>query len=267
MARLFAACLVAAAALVAGLSAAAEGLDPASLEVVDLTHGFGAETIYWPTSPSGFEYRRLAFGDMPGGWFYAAGAFTAPEHGGTHLDAPLHFSASGLPVDRIDVRRLVAPAVVIDVSAQAARDRDYRATREDVLAFEAAHGRVEAGSIALLRTGWSRFWPDRKAYLGDAALGSAAKLSFPSFGAEAAKLLIEERGVAGIGVDTASIDFGRSDDYPVHRLAAGRDVYGLENLANLEALPPRGALLVALPMKIEGGSGAPLRAVALLPRH
>ena len=158
------------------------------------------------------------------------------------------------------------PAVIIDVSASAAKDRDYRATREDVLAFEQRHGKIARGTIVLLRTGWSRHWPNTKAYLGDDTPGDASKLSFPSFGADAARLLVDERVVAAIGIDTASIDYGRSTDFQVHRIAAAKNVPGFENLTNLEQLPPRGSLVIALPMKIEGGSGGPLRAVALTPR-
>lgn len=252
------------AALVALAPAAlADGLGAG--ELVDLTHAFDAHTLYWPTAPSRFVWKQLAWGPTEGGWFYAAGAFAAPEHGGTHLDAPVHFAEGHPTVERIGLERLIAPALVIDVSERAAADPAYRLRPEEVLAFEERFGRIEAGTIVLLRTGWSRFWPDAKAYLGDDTPGDASKLRFPSYGAEAARLLVEERGVAGLGVDTASIDYGPSTDFPVHRLAGAHDVYGLENLAGLERLPARGATLIALPMKIAGGSGAPVRAVALLP--
>ncbi len=233
--------------------------------VVDLTHPFAADTLYWPTAPSRFAWEKLAWGDTEGGWFYAAGAFSSPEHGGTHLDAPVHFAEGRRTVDAIPVEQLVAPAVVIDASRQAADDPTYRLSAEDVLAFEKRFGRIEPGTVVLLRTGWDRFWPDAKAYLGDDTPGDASRLRFPSFGADAARLLVEERRIVGLGVDTASLDHGPSQDFPVHRIAAARDVYGLENLKSLEQLPPRGALLVALPMKIAGGSGAPVRVVALLP--
>lgn len=156
--------------------------------------------------------------------------------------------------------------MVIDVSKQAAGDRDYRLSREDVLKFEKRHGKIVPGTIVILRTGWSKYWPDRKKYLGDDTPGDASKLSFPSFGAEAAKLLVEERKVAILGVDTASIDYGRSKDFIVHRTAAAQDVGGLENLTNLENLPATGTTIIALPMKIEGGTGGPTRVVALVPK-
>ncbi len=233
--------------------------------VVDLTHAFDAETLYWPTSPSRFSWRRLAWGDTEGGWFYASGAFSSPEHGGTHLDAPVHFAKGRQTVDAIPVERLVAPAVVIDARTQASASPSHRLTTREVLAFEARHGIIEPGSVVLMHTGWDRFWPDAKAYLGDDTPGDASKLRFPGFGADAARLLVEGRGVVGLGVDTASLDHGPSSDFTVHRIAAARDVFGLENLRGLDQLPPRGALLVALPMKIAGGTGAPVRVVALLP--
>lgn len=233
--------------------------------IVDLTHPFGPATLYWPTSPSQFQLDSLASGKTEGGYFYAANRLSTPEHGGTHLDAPRHFSERGRTTEQIPLEQLIAPAVVIDVTARAGANRDYLLTAEDVRAFEKSHGTIARGTIVLLRTGWSRHWPDARAYLGSDTAGDASGLSFPSYGPDAARLLVEERGVAALGVDTASIDYGRSTDFQVHRIAAARNVPGLENLTNLEQLPPRGALMIALPMKIEGGSGGPLRAVALVP--
>ena len=191
-----------------------------------------------------------------------------PEHGGTHIDAPIHFAQGKLTLEALPLEQLIAPAIVIDIARKTYGDRDYRLTRQDVLDFRAcARNVIAPGSIILLRTGWGRFWPDRKHYLGDDRRGAAARLSFPSYGDKAARLLVEERRVAALGVDTASIDYGRSQDFIVHRIAAAKNVPGLENLTGLEALPPRGATLIALPMKIEGGSGGPVRVVALIPRH
>ncbi len=241
--------------------------DPGAYRLVDLTQPFNEETIYWPTERGNFELRRLAYGDTPAGYFYSANTFCTPEHGGTHIDAPIHFAQGKLTLEALPLEELIGPAVVIDIARKAQSDRDYRLTVGDILAFEQKHGTVAPGSIALLRTGWSRFWPDRKHYLGDERRGAAARLSFPSYGAEAARLLVEERQVAVLGVDTASIDYGRSQDFIVHRIAAAKNVPGLENLTGLEALPPRGATLIALPMKIEGGSGGPVRVVALIPKR
>ena len=242
------------------------GLDLDDYELVDLTHSFNAATIYWPTSPTSFELERLAFGLTDAGYFYAANSFAAPEHGGTHLDAPIHFAAGRRTTDQIPLRNLIAPAVVIDVSVAAGTDPDYRLSREDVLTFETEHGAIEAGSIVLLRTGWSDRWPDRLRYLGDDAPGDASNLHFPSFGEAAVQLLVVERGVAAIGADVASIDYGQSSDFPVHRIVGEANVPGFENVAHLERLPALGATVFALPMKIEGGSGGPARIVALVPR-
>jgi kynurenine formamidase len=250
----------------AGAFTGPQAFDVASHRVVDLTHAFNAKTIYWPTSPTRFALEQLAYGPTPGGYFYAANSLSTPEHGGTHLDAPIHFSEKGRTSDQLPLEQLIGPAVVIDVSGPASADRNYRLSLADVNAFEARHGRIAPGTLVLLRTGWSRHWPDVKAYLGDDTPGDASKLSFPSYGEEAARLLVEERLVGVLGVDTASIDYGPSTDFRVHRVAAARNVPGLENLTSLDQLPPRGATVIALPMKIEGGSGGPLRAVALVPR-
>jgi kynurenine formamidase len=249
-----------ASAFVAG----SQAIDLSRATIIDLSHAYGPSTIFWPTSPTKFELHKLAFGMTPGGYFYAANTLATPEHGGTHLDAPIHFSSNGRTMEQVPLDQLIAPAVVIDVTKQAEADRDYRLTPDDVVRFEREHGRIARGTIVLLRTGWSRHWPDVKAYLGDDTPGDASKLSFPSYGAEAARLLVNERSVGALGVDTASIDYGRSTDFLVHRIAAGKNVPGLENLTNLDKLPPRGALVIALPMKIEGGSGGPLRAVAIV---
>jgi kynurenine formamidase len=252
--------------LVASAIGAAQTVDLSKQQIVDLSHSYGANTLYWPTATSKFKLQPEAHGRTAGGWFYASNSLCTPEHGGTHLDAPLHFSETGHTTDRIPLEQLVAPAIVIDATTQAERDRDYRLTRDDVLRFEKANGLIARGTIVLLRTGWSRYWPDAKAYFGDDTPGDASKLSFPSYGVDAARLLVEERNVGALGIDTASIDFGRSTDFQVHRIATARNVPGFENLTNLDRLPVRGAVVIALPMKIEGGSGGPLRAVALVPR-
>ncbi len=238
--------------------------DLAAAQPVDLTWPLGESTLYWPSSPSEFELDQLSFGEVEAGFFYAANQFSTPEHGGTHLDAPIHFGEGRNFVHEIPVGQLIRPAVVIDMSESAQEDPDYRLTVADVEAFEAEHGRIPTGSMALLYTGWSHRWPDRLQYFGSDVPGDTSNLHFPSFGLEASRLLIEERGVVVLGVDTASIDYGPSTDFVVHRLAAEHEVPGLENLTNLDQLPAMGAWVVALPTSIENGSGAPVRAVGLV---
>ena len=249
-----------------GLAYLPRAVDLATARVVDLTYPFDEKTIYWPNAKTAFVKQRDFFGETEGGWFYSSSTICTPEHGGTHFDAPIHFAEGRESTADVPVGQLVGPAVVIDVTAQAAKDRDYRLTAGDVGAWEARNGRIPKGAIVLLRTGWGGRYPDRKSYLGDDTPGRTTDLHFPSYGKEAASLLIRERGVGVIGVDTASIDPGPSADFPVHRIAGAAGVAGLENLARLEELPETGALVMALPMKIAGGSGGPLRAVALVPR-
>jgi kynurenine formamidase len=244
----------------------AQTIDLAASRLVDLTHRFDKDTLYWPTAPSGFELKPVHKGPTPLGFCYAAYRFCAPEHGGTHLDAPAHFAEGVWSSGEIPVDRFIGSAVVIDVSEKAKANPDYTLTVEDVADFEAKHGRIAPGATVLLRTGWGARWPDRLAYLGDDTPGDASNLHFPSYGLPAASLLILERRVGTLGVDTASIDPGTSRDFPVHRLAAAHNVVGLENLANLGELPATGATVIALPMKIAGGSGAPARVIALVPK-
>jgi len=251
-------------AVLVPLPAAAQGLDIATAKIVDLTHAIDADTIFWPTEKKTFELIEEHKGPTERGYFYAANRFCSPEHGGTHIDAPFHFAEDGQTVAAIPIGRLVGRAVVIDVAAKAAADPDYTLTPDDVTEWEAAHGVIPAGAIVLLHTGWSSRWPNKRAYLGDDTPGDASNLHFPSYGADAARLLVE-RGVAVLGVDTASIDNGPSKDFFVHRIVGAANVVGVENLKDLDKLPPRGAWVMALPIKIANGSGAPARVIALLP--
>ena len=252
-----------------GCGGSQERSDTVSLDgfrLVDLSHAYDEDTLYWPTSPSEFELDELAYGFTEQGYFYAANALSTVEHGGTHIDAPIHFGEGAWTVDEIPLERLVCRAVVIDLSRDVSTDRDYRLSSEEVQAWEAEHGQIPQGACVLLHTGWSRFWPNARAYLGDDTPGDASNLHFPSYGESAARYLVEVREVVGMGVDTASIDHGPSQDFPVHRVAAAANAYGLENLTGLAQLPPTGSWLIALPMKIAGGSGGPTRVIALVPR-
>lgn len=252
-------------ALLCAAPALAQEVDLSRYTILDLTHAFDERTVYWPTAPSAFTLERQAWGETPGGYFYASFSLCTPEHGGTHLDAPLHFAAGARSTADVPLDQLIGPAVVIDIQDQAGADRNYRLSRADVEAFERTHGRIARGTIVLIRTGWSRFWPDRRAYLGDDTKGAGAKLSFPGLGEDAARLLVEDRAAGVLGIDTASIDHGASTDFVAHRIGAARGVPNLENLTNLDRLPARGAIVVALPMKIAGGSGGPVRVAALVP--
>ncbi len=251
----------------AALALACAGRSGSALHgpVVDLTHPFDATTVYWPTG-EGFELTVLADGPTPDGYTYRANSFCAAEHGGTHLDAPSHFAAHGLTADEIPPGRLVGPGVVIDVAGRCGGDPDCVVGVADVRDFEARHGRIPEGAIVLLRTGFGERWPDRAAYLGTAERGAeaVAKLRFPGLHPDAARLLAEERAIDAVGIDTASIDPGRSTRFEAHRVLAELDVPILENVASLAELPATSFTVVALPMKIGGGSGGPLRIVAIL---
>jgi kynurenine formamidase len=241
---------------------AAIELDAAKL--VDLTYPFGADTIYWPTA-KGFTLEVVHHGDTPGHYWYEANNYSGAEHGGTHMDAPAHFAEGKATVDQLPVGAGIGPLVRVDVSAAAARERDYRLTVDDLLAWEKANGRIPRGAIVVMYSGWGARWPDKQRYLGTAVAGDVANLHFPGFSKEAAEFLVTERDINGIGVDTPSIDYGPSQDFIVHRIVNGANKPGLENLAHLDRVPASGATLIALPMPIAGGSGGPVRAVAVLP--
>jgi kynurenine formamidase len=235
-------------------------------EIVDLSHTYDQSTIFWPTSDT-FRLEKVAEGMTPAGYYYAANNVFTAEHGGTHIDSPIHFAQGRQTVDRIPLERLVAPAVVVDVTARADADPDYQIALADIEQAEQRDGPIPADAIVLLRTGFSRRWPDAARYLGTAERGAdaVARLHFPGLHPDAARWLVANRRIAAIGIDTASIDYGQSTQYESHRELFARDIPAFENLTALERLPPRGAFVVALPMKIGGGSGAPLRAIALLP--
>ena len=234
--------------------------------IVDLTHPLNARTIFWPTAER-FRLEKVADGQTAQGYHYAANNFHSAEHGGTHLDAPVHFAAGGWTTERVPLERLIGAAVVVDVTAECARDRDYLVRVADFQSWEQVHGTLGPDTLVLIRTGYSTRWPDAASYLGTAERGPAAvpKLHFPGLDPAAARWLIQQRRVKAVGIDTASIDRGQSTTFEAHRALAAHDVPVFENLAALEQLPPRGATVFALPAKIEGGSGGPLRAIALLP--
>ncbi len=233
--------------------------------LVDLSHAFGAETIVWPTEQ---EIRVIVqyAGKTPRGYYYASNRLEMPEHGGTHLDAPIHFAEGGLTMDQVPLERLIGPAVRIDLSALCKRDRDYRITVQDVERWESERGRIPDGSIVLLETGFAEFWPSRTDYLGTELRGEdgVRALHFPGLHPDAADWLVRDRRIRAVGIDTASIDYGQSTGFESHVTLLSRNVPVLENLAHLDRLPDRGFDIVALPLKIAGGSGGPVRIVAIL---
>lgn len=233
-------------------------------KVVDLSYSFGPDTIYWPDGEA-FELKRTSFERTAHGYWYASNNMCLPEHGGTHMDAPIHFAEGKRTSEQVPLSSCIGAAVVIDVRNQAASDPDYRLQADDIRAWEARYGRVPSGAIVILFSGWGKYWGDKKLYLGTDKQQDFANLHFPGFSKDAAELLVNERDIAAIAVDTASMDHGPSQDFIVHQIINGADKPGFENLANVDQLPPRGATIIALPMKIAGGSGGPARIIALLP--
>jgi len=233
--------------------------------IVDLTHLFDESTIYWPTE-DGFKLLRGPAGVTEGGYYYAANRFMCAEHGGTHIDAPIHFFEKGQTVDQVPLARLIGPGACVDVSQKCAADRDYQATVEDFQAWEATNKASLEDRIVLIRTGYGRYWPDRKKYLGTSESGRAAvaKLHFPGLDPAAADWLVTRRRIKMVGIDTASIDHGQTSKYPAHVRLFRDNVPALENVARMDELPADKFKVVALPMKIGGGSGAPCRIVAIL---
>ena len=237
-----------------------------SAEWVDMSYAYGDSTIFWPTAQP-FELEVVAAGPTEAGFWYEANNFSTAEHGGTHLDAPVHFAQGAHAADEVPLDRLVGAAVVVDVGDLAADDADYQLSVADLEAWEAAHGRIPEGAILLVRTGWGEFWPDPERYLGTSLRGPEAvpELHFPGIHPDAARWLVDNRQVAAVGIDTPSIDYGQSTLFETHQILYAENIPGFENVANLDRLPPTGAYVVALPMKIGGGSGAPLRMVGVVP--
>jgi len=235
-------------------------------QIIDLTYAYDSETIFWPTA-AGFEITTDFEGITEDGYYYSAYSFSTAEHGGTHLDAPIHFAEGALTNDELPLDHLIGPAIVVDVSDQAAEDRDYLVSVADFQRWEASHGQMPDGIIVLLRTGFGSFWPDREKYMGTKDLGTDAvpKLHFPGLDPEAARWLVAERNIHSIGLDTPSIDRGQSSLFESHQILFKANIPAFENVANVDLLPETGFTVIALPMKIRNGSGGPLRIVAIVP--
>lgn len=237
-----------------------DALFSGDLTIVDLTHPLSAGAPYWP-GPDDSPFRHdtlVAHADGTP----AMAAFSTPEHFGTHLDAPVHSAEGQLPVDRLPTHRLFAPAVVVDVSAAVTADPDYAVARSDLESWEAIHGPIPDGAVVLARTGWAARWGDPAAYY---ARDEGGTLHFPGFGSDAARFLTEERRVAGIGIDSGSVDPGNARGFPVHGLVNGSGAYHLENVGDMSLLPASGAYVIVAPVKVAGGSGGPVRIFAVIP--
>lgn len=236
-------------------------------QIIDLTYNFDEQTIYWPTE-EGFKLSVGFDGITDKGFHYSANSFCSAEHGGTHLDAPIHFYAERQSVEKIPLNNLIGNAIVIDVSENCLQNRDYRIKVEDILKWENENGTIPENSIILFRTGFGKFWPDREKYMGTNERGSeaVAKLHFPGLHQETASFLINERNVKAVGIDTPSIDYGQSTHFETHVVLAKNNIPIFENVANLDLVPENNFVLIALPMKIKGGSGAPLRIIAFVER-
>ncbi len=247
------------------VSACTSGPDALSGRIIDLTYAYDSTTVYWPTE-KGFVFEKGQEGFTPGGWYYTANRFWTPEHGGTHIDAPIHFFKDREYLDQLPLEKLIGKGVVVDVAEKCAANPDYQVTVEDLTEWETAHGRKLNDIILLLRTGYGKFWPDRVKYMGTNERGpeAVAKLHFPGLHPDTAKWLVENRKVKAIGLDTPSIDYGQSKDFKTHVTLYEKSVPAMENVANLDELPEKDFSVIALPMKIKGGSGGPLRIVALL---
>jgi kynurenine formamidase len=232
---------------------------------IDLTHPFNEASVYWPTAKT-FEMEEVFHGHTDGGWFYAAYNFSAAEHGGTHIDAPIHFAEGANTTDNVPIEQLIGPGYIIDVTEKASADVDYLVTADDILAFESEHGELPEGAILLINTGRATLYPDRQAYMGTDERGdeAVAKLHFPGLSKEGAAVLVA-RNIGAVGIDTPSIDHGQSSDFAAHVELMTNNIPAFENVADMSGLPATGSRIFALPMKIEGGSGGPLRIVAWVP--
>ncbi len=233
---------------------------------IDLTWTFDEHSVYWPTNTP-FSHDTVFAGFNEKGYYYSSFKFSAEEHGGTHFDAPVHFAQGGNSVEKVPVGQLAGEGIVVNVSSKAIPDPDYQITASDLQDWEKRYGRIPDDAIILLRTGFGKFYPDKETYTGTALSGAegVANLHFPGLHPDAARWLVTNRKIRAVGLDTPSIDYGRSSDFMTHRILYAAGLTAYENIANLENLPEKGFWVMALPMKIKGGSGAPLRIVAFLP--
>lgn len=237
-------------------------------KLLDMTFPFDESTIYWPTAKP-FKLAKAFWGISEGGFWYASNEFSASEHGGTHADAPIHFAEKGRTIDQIPLEEWIGPAVKIDVTAACEKNPDYLLSIEDIETWEKKHGIIPEDAWVIMYTGiGTKYYPDKNKVLGTDKAGEEAlpELSFPGFSPASAIFLTEERNITGIAIDAPSIDYGKSKDFKVHQILFAADKLAVENIANLDKLPPAGAVLYVIPMLIKDGTGAPARVFAILPQ-
>ncbi|MFM1912650.1 MAG: hypothetical protein RIR51_488 [Bacteroidota bacterium] len=236
---------------------------PNFTNLVDLTHPFDENTIYWPNDTNKFLHPQNFYGETEKGYFYSSFGFSSPEHGGTHLDAPIHFAANHLTIDEIPLKNLIGMGVKLDLRKEVMGNPDYQISIQDIKEWEKMNGEIPTGSIVLFETGWSDYYQDYAKYLGTSLKGeqALADLHFPGIEPQTAQWLIENRQISAAGLDTPSLDYGQSKYFESHQILLGNNIPGFENLTNLKEVPSKNFLVMALPMKIKGGSGGPLRIV------
>jgi len=253
-------CALALALLLFGQQRPTEAGQPSIFRaILDLTHTVnGKNPTYDLAESADYQVKTIATIEKNK---YFARKISLPEHYGTHIDAPAHFARGLWTVDQIPPERLIAPLAVLDVSAKVASDPDYRVSMEDIAEWEKVHGHIPDYAVVMVRTGWESRWNSIKDYRNADAKGT---MHFPGYSEDAAKFLVTARNVLGLGIDTLSVDYGPSRDFAVHQFTLAHSVYHLENVANLERVPATGGIVVVAPMKLEGGSGGPVRILALL---
>jgi kynurenine formamidase len=246
------------AAAVAGLTAATPAYAQRSFtSVIDLTHTLSPEfPTFFGTPGIAIDQRyTLKKNGANVNWWHVL------EHAGTHVDAPLHYSDAGVSVDRIPAEQLIAQLAVIDIAAKAAADADYALGKQDLVEWEARHGVLPDGCCVAMHSGWSRYVTEPAKFGGKDTSGV---FHFPGFDPGAAEWLLKERRVAGIAVDTLSLDPGNSKDFKTHALWLPAGRWGIENIANLDKVPAVGATLVVGAPKVKDATGGPARIFALV---
>jgi kynurenine formamidase len=227
-------------------------------QIIDLTQMISEKTPTFDGSKDAFRYEKLSDIKKDG---IASGAFRIPEHFGTHIDAPGHFIVWKETIERVKVKKLIAPAVVIDIRSKVESNPDYQLTAADIQEFEKG-GAIPEGAAILLLTGWDKRYSEPEKYRNADANGV---MHFPGFSEEAIQYLLRNPKIVALGIDTLSIDYGPSKIFPGHKISHGSGLYHVENMTNLDKLPARGAVIFVGALPIEGGSGSPVRVIAIAP--